>query len=155
MRGGSQGIELAAGKLLFETSKFAISKSKEAYDILYAVGAGTAIGIASGETVRGSYELWKGTNRSNQKAKQLRWDYRSLRRRFKGDVVIDEGSNYDQETHIPGEPGYRGTGFIGKHQFRGGYRGSKKRTSTRRRGCSCESLLRRVLAQSRQRKYRR
>ncbi len=145
---------MVAGKLLLEAAKFTIQRTKEGYDLLYAVGAGTAIGIASGETVRGSYELWKGTNRSNIKARNLRWYNRSLRRRFKGDVLV-ETNNSEQETFLPDKPSYRGASSGSQQRFRTGYRRSTKRTSTCCRRCYNKGMLRRTMAKSRFRKYRR
>ncbi len=145
---------MVVGKLLFETAKFAVQRTKESYDLLYAVGSGTAIGIASGETVRGSYELWKGTNRSNEKARQQRWYNRSLRRRFKGDVLV-EADNTVQETHIPDQPGYnRSSGY--KQFFpRSGYRSRKYTTTTGRSRCNCKGMLHRILGKPRFRKRNR
>ncbi len=155
MRGGKPGYEvMVVGKLLFETAKFSVKRAKESYDLLYAVGSGTAIGIASGETVRGSYELWRGSTRSNAKSRAERWYNRSLRRRFKGDVLV-EGPDNIQETYSTGEPGYGRTIGSTKYKSGTGYRRRKITPSTRSRGCNCKSLLRRIMAIERQRKHRR
>ncbi len=155
MRGGSQRNDkvMVVGKLLFETTKFTIQRAKEGYDLLYAVGAGTAIGIASGETVRGSYELWKGTNRSNIKARNERWYNRSLRRRFKGDVLI-ESDNQVQETYSPDQPINRRPKRYGSNSYSRRYRIDKYHAKHRRTRCDCKSVLRRILGKPRQRKRR-
>ncbi len=157
MRGGSQrnDQDMVAGKLLFETAKYSIQRAKEGYDLLYAVGAGTAIGISSGENVRGAYELWKGTSRRNTKARIKRWDYRSLRRRFKGDVLIDEGTNKKQETYFPDKPINRGASSGGKYNIRKGSRNYKHYSRRYGRRCDCESLLYRILGKPRFSKRRR
>ncbi len=137
---------MVVGKLLFETGKYAVQRSKEAYDLLYAVGVGTAVGIGSNPTVRGSYDLWRGTTRSNTKALQERWYNRTLRRRFKGDVLV-ETDNQKQETSSPDSPGYFKPSYsrtkyaVGRSQ-----RGYKQYTKRRGRRCNCKSMLRRVLA---------
>ncbi len=139
---------MVAGKLLFETAKFTIQRAKEGYDLLYAVGSGTAIGIASGETIRGSYELWKGTNRSNIKARNERWYNRSLRRRFKGDVLV-ETDNKVQETYSPDIPGYDRPSYGRQYKFSNISRGNFKRPRRGRRRCYCKSMLRRTMGKSR------
>ncbi len=155
MRGGSQRNDkvMVVGKLLFETAKFSIQRAKESYDLLYAVGSGTAIGIASGETIRGSYELWRGSSRSNAKSRAEKWYNRSLRRRFKGDVLV-ETDNKVQETYDPDQPIHRKPSGFGKygHSVRVG--SNKFDTKRRRRRCDCKSVLRRILGKPRQRKRR-
>ncbi len=149
MRGGMpRNVEMVVGKLLFETAKFAGTRAKEGYDLLYAVGVGTAIGIGSNPDVRSSYELWKG------KAKMSYGDKVTSRRLGK-EPYLDEGTNYEPETYIPDKPSYRSSRSYSKYRFYFSNRRRKNATSTRRRGCGCESMLRRILGKSRFSKYRR
>ncbi len=80
-----QQVAKGAGRFAPQAQKY--------LDYMYAYSTGTGIGIGLNPTIRGSYELWKGTNRSNIKARNLRWYNRTLRRRFKGDVLVDESTN--------------------------------------------------------------
>ncbi len=52
-------------------SQFAPQAQKYA-DILYATVIGTGVGISTNPTLRGSYELWKGSHRSNVKVDRKR-----------------------------------------------------------------------------------
>ncbi len=134
-------------------SKFA-PQAQKYIDLLYATAGGTAVGIGNNPTIRGSYELWKGTNRSNTKAKQERWYNRTLRRRFKGDVLVDEGTNTQPETYIPDQPGYRRTSSYSNNYIRYGYRRGRKSAPKLKRRCNCKSMLRRILGKPRQRNRR-
>ncbi len=159
MRGGSQGIDRLVIPIILQqvasgASRFAPQAQKYA-DILYATAIGTSIGIGSNPTIRGSYELWKGTNRSNEKARQERWYNRTLRRRFKGDVLVDEGTNTQQETYFPDKPINRVSVGSGYNNFSFSSRRRTKRPTARRRRCNCQSMLRRILGKPRFSKRRR
>ncbi len=131
-------------------SKIAPAASKYA-DYLYGYATGTGIGISLNPTIRGSYELWKGTNRSNIKARNLRWYNRTLRRRFKGDVLV-ESSDSQPETLFPGSPIQRSAVGHSKQYNRGVYRRRRKSTTKCVRRCYHKGRMGRNVAPKRFRK---
>ncbi len=144
---------MVVGKLLFETIKFAAPRIKSGYDLLYAVGAGTAVGIGNNPNVRQAYEFYRGRNYQDYD-KWRRWDDKVLTKRFKGDYLV-ETDNTQQKTHLPDGPGqYRSSGGA-KYGIRSGYRRRSKYTYHNRRRCNCKGVLRRAMAKSRFKQRRR
>ncbi len=139
---------MVVGKLLFETAKQLAPRIQKGYDLLYAVGVGTAIGIGSNPDVRQVFEYYKGKPKMGYRDK-------FTRRRFKGDVYIDESSNTQQEAYQTDKPINRGPGSRRNYNVSYSDRRSPNYTKSRRRRCDCESVLRRILGKPRFSKRRR
>ncbi len=137
-----QQVAAKSGTIAAQGSKY--------IDYIYAGAIGTGIGIGNNPELRSAYELWKGRNRGTGKFGRY-WD-RSVRRRFKGDVLI-ESPNKEQETYRADIPGYNRTVSGRTYKLGGSSRSHKHYSFKGRRRCYCKSNLRRTMV--RKRKYKR
>ncbi len=139
---------MVVGQLLSQIGKYAIPRTKQAYDLVYAVGAGTAAGIGFNPNVREAYEIWRG------RYTPMSWRDKAIRRHLKGDIDLGfETSNTQQQTLRPDEPFYnRSRGKTGYSYYRYGKSRRQKYRIRSRRRCSCKSRIHRNVAH---RKYRK
>ncbi len=128
-----------------------IQRAPYAGDYLYAIATGTAIGMFANPEVRKVYEYYRASARD--------FDDKVIKKRFKGDVVVDEGSSTQLETLRPTDEKYGRYGGGGKyrHRFVGGY--TKRRRSRRNprrkhiKGCVCRNVATRFIKRRKFRRY--
>ncbi len=136
-----QQVATHGGKFAGQASKY--------LDYIYAGAIGTGIGIGLNPEVRQAYEYWKGKN------KGMSWRDKIVRRRFKGDVFIDESSNTQPEALRTAEPITNRPKRRTRYYNFTGYRRRKQYTYASKRRCYCKGNMGRNVARSRQRKRTR
>ncbi len=121
---------MAIGKLLFETGKFIVPRAKEAYDLVYAVGVGTAIGIGSNPTFGDAYMRWRGkTNMS--------YGDKIISRRFKGDVYVEDSSRSNVRNG-PTNGSFNKTVRSVRYRQSNSRYATSKHSRTKRKKCRCK-----------------
>ncbi len=151
---------MVIGKLLFEAAKYVAPRARQGYEYIYAVGAGTAIGIGGRDSVRQAYEMYRGKNYHDYDSWK-RWDDKVLTKRFKGDVYIDETSNSQRETlySVPYRPDSNRNSTKYRLNIGGGGYGRKYRKRGKRRkpgkGCICRTVVTKPRKSRRKYRYRK
>jgi len=121
------------GTVLQPVVKAGITKGRQYLDYAFAVATGTAIGIGNNPEVRQAFEYYKG------KTRYTSWQDRYIRRRFKGDVYVDETRPTQHEALRSDEPFYGNYRSRGGRQFSGRRSYRKQRRGNRgRRRCYCK-----------------
>ncbi len=134
-------MAIGTGILLQQVVTKGIQIGSKYFDYALAVSVGTGIGIGNNPEVQQLYRYWRG--QTTQHRDKI-WHNKFIRRRFKGDVFIDETSNTQQETFPSDNPVYRDNG---KRQQRVNYGLTRKSYKSKRnhRRCYCKSRLHRTM----------
>ncbi len=110
-----------------------IPKVKNELERLYAVAAGTAAGVGATPGVKAFYKEW---------ITKQDWKNPYKTKRAKGDVLVDETSNTQQEALHPGDPFFGSKRHIYEYNFGFSNRRGRKFARARKRRCACKSYLR-------------
>ncbi len=137
-----------SGQFLQPVVTNALKQGAKYLEYALAGGIGTTIGIGNNPEIRELYYRWRG------KTRYTTWQDRYVRRRFKGDVLV-ENDYTEQETYSPNLPErhYTRRGVNNKRRFR--YRRSTNYPHHHKRRCYCKGRMGRDVVKQRQRHFGR
>ncbi len=141
-------MALGYGVVLQQVATKTIQYGSKYLDYALAGAIGTGIGIGANPEIQQLYQYYRG------KTRYTTWQDKYVRRRFKGDVLIDESSNTQQEALRSDEPFYRNRkrgGGSGTYRFpRNKFRRQRLRSYRR---CKCKSNLHRTMGFRKRQRY--